>query len=58
MIKKCIQILSVSAAIAGALFLSSCSKAPSVVTYENPYDSPQEFMEGIYQADHQVDPQL
>jgi AmmeMemoRadiSam system protein B len=56
MIKKCIQILSVSAAIAGALFLSSCSKAPSVVTYENPYDSPQEFMEGIYQADHQVDP--
>jgi len=48
--------MSVSAAVAGALLLSGCSDALRLHTYDNPYENPQIFMEGIYAADKEIDP--
>lgn len=42
-------------ALMGAFFLSGCVPAHPVVTIANPYDSVQQFMEGIYGADQSVD---
>lgn len=48
--------MSVSTAIVGTLFLSGCSEELRLHTYENPYESPQIFMEGIYAADKEIEP--
>jgi poly-gamma-glutamate synthesis protein (capsule biosynthesis protein) len=38
--------------IAEPLVATVSASAPGYVVYPNPYDSPQQFMEGIYAADH------
>lgn len=53
----CVQNGSALALIAGALLVSGCtSPLHAPVSFSTPYDSVQQFMEGIYAADQEVDP--